>query len=98
MQETMISYIRDEDRNPYGCLAGKLVGSKVLIGVSVCHTGVDTFNKVLGRQIAEGRIAMGRSSAVRHADLTDAISLQVDQFKWRCQKFFRTENVEVVGL
>ena len=97
MQEALVEYIRDEDQNPHGCLVGKLVGDKVMIGVSVCRHEMDTFNKETGRMIAEGRIAAGRNSAWRKEDLRDALSGPIGAFQKRCARYFKTENVEVVG-
>ena len=60
---TKIYYIRDDDYKPIGCLVAKLVSvSKdkdtpffVAIGLSMCNTEHDSFNKKTGRELAIAR-------------------------------------------
>ena len=60
---TKIHYIRDDDYKPIGCLVAKLVSvSKdkdtplfVAIGLSMCNTEHDSFNKKTGRELAIAR-------------------------------------------
>lgn len=60
---TKIRYIRDDDYKPIGCLVAKLVSvSKdkdtpffVAIGLSMCNTEHDSFNKKTGRELAIAR-------------------------------------------
>ena len=60
---TKIHYIRDDDYKPIGCLVAKLVPvSKdtdtpffVAIGLSMCNTEHDSFNKKTGRELAIAR-------------------------------------------
>ena len=57
---TKIHYIRDDDYKPIGCLVAKLVSvSKdkdtppfVAIGLSMCNTEHDNFNKKAGKELA----------------------------------------------
>ena len=58
-----IHYLRDDDYKPIGCLVAKLVSvSKdkdtplfVAIGLSMCNTEHDSFNKKIGRELAIAR-------------------------------------------
>ena len=60
---TKIHYLRDDDYKPVGCLVAKLVSvSKdkdtpffVAIGLSMCNTEHDSFNKKTGRELAIAR-------------------------------------------
>ena len=60
---TKIHYLRDDDYKPIGCLVAKLVSvSKdkdtpffVAIGLSMCNTEHDSFNKKTGRELAIAR-------------------------------------------
>ena len=60
---TKIHYLRDDDYKPVGCLVAKLVSvSKdkdtpffVAIGLSICNTEHDSFNKKTGRELAIAR-------------------------------------------
>ena len=60
---TKIHYLRDDDYKPIGCLVAKLVSvSKdkdapffVAIGLSMCNTEHDSFNKKIGRELAIAR-------------------------------------------
>ena len=60
---TKIHYIRDDNYKPIGCLVAKLVSvSKdkdtpffVAIGLSMCNTEHDSFNKKIGRELAIAR-------------------------------------------
>lgn len=60
---TKIHYLRDDDYKPIGCLVAKLVSiSKnkntpffVAIGLSMCNTEHDNFNKKTGRELAIAR-------------------------------------------
>ena len=60
---TKVHYLRDGDYKPIGCLVAKLVSvSKdkdtpffVAIGLSVCNTEHDSFNKKTGRELAIAR-------------------------------------------
>ena len=60
---TKIHYIRDDNYKPIGCLVAKLVSvSKdkdapffVTIGLSICNTEHDSFNKKIGRELAIAR-------------------------------------------
>lgn len=97
MNDTLIGYIRDEDHNPHGCMVGKLVGDKVMIGISVCRAEVDRFDKQRARRIAEGRIAAGRNSALRNPTLVNALEQSMAWFRDKCERYFKTENIEVVG-
>lgn len=47
----LISYIRDENGVPFGCVAAV---SKTQLGVSLCNKQ-DTFHKNVGRELAIGR-------------------------------------------
>lgn len=66
-----IVYVRDCNRNPYGCVA-ELDG---MYGYSVCHPG-ETFKKDRAREIATGRLAV---RAMRKQDVIDAVPEYV---KW----------------
>ena len=60
---TKIRYLHDDDYKPIGCLVAKLVSvSKdkdtpffVAIGLSMCNTEYDSFNKKTGRELAIAR-------------------------------------------
>ena len=60
---TKIHYIRDDNYKPIGCLVAKLVSvSKdkdapffVAIGLSMCNTEHDSFNKEIGKELAIAR-------------------------------------------
>ena len=95
MEKTIVEYVRDENRNPRACLVGKWTGSSVRVGVSICHAGVDKFDKSLGRKIAEGRCDSGRSSGSTSFVL-HSVGREIDTFADRCRKYFQTNQVEVV--
>jgi len=96
MNNVLVEYLRDENNEPHGCLVGRLIGDTVVIGVSVCHNGMDQFSKTRGREIAEGRIKAGRSSAWRKEDLKVALSGPLNTFRSRCERYFKSDKVEVV--
>ena len=60
---TKIHYLRDDDYKPVGCLVAKLVAVSnhkdspffVAIGLSLCNTEHDSFNKKIGRELAIAR-------------------------------------------
>lgn len=60
---TKIHYLRDDDYKPIGCLVAKLVSVSndintpffVAIGLSMCNTEHDSFNKKTGRELAIAR-------------------------------------------
>ena len=60
---TKIHYLRDDNYKPVGCLVAKLVAVSnhkdspffVAIGLSLCNTEHDSFNKKIGRELAIAR-------------------------------------------
>jgi len=74
--QSLIFYIRDKKHNPYGVLLAKKNGNSVSIGYSLCCKK-DTFNKKMGRLIAEGRANVYKNSsliAIKH------LNRQTDSF------------------
>lgn len=59
----IVFYVRDKKRNPYGILLAKKNGDNVSIGFAFCCPK-DSFDKKLGRTIAEGRANAYQNSKV----------------------------------
>lgn len=59
----VVFYVRDKKRNPYGVLLAKKNGNQILIGFAFCCPK-DSFDKKLGRKIAEGRADAYQASSV----------------------------------
>jgi len=90
-------YIRNKKNQKIGVLVGSMVPSgEVLIGFSKVNMSAgDTFNRDLGIHIATERI--------RRYDEHNKINVppksiehNIDRFVTRCQKYFKTEHVEVI--
>ena len=88
---TKIHYLRDDNYKPIGCLVAKLVSvSKdkdtpffVAIGLSMCNTEHDSFNKKTGRELAIAR-------AEEH--------WKEYQFKNRQVSGYETVETEIIGF
>ena len=53
---TKIYYIRDNNYKPIGCLVAKPISETfIAIGLSMCNTKHDTFNKKIGKELAIAR-------------------------------------------
>jgi len=91
MNDTLISYVRNEFCQPTGVIVGKLVNNEVVIGVSLCNTSADSFDKKKGRRIAEGRISAKRNSLSK--ENFEKISSDIQVFKTRCKRYFKKEDI-----
>lgn len=82
----LVSYIRDEKRNPTGCVVA--VG-KGQIGVSLCRKG-DSFCKKLGREIAEGRARSGHHiPLLTSGKLQKTVLAAVTDMSVRVDKYYK---------
>ena len=101
---TKIHYIRDVNYKPIGCLVAKLVSvSKdkdtpffVAIGLSMCNTEHDSFNKKTGRELA---IARAEEYWKEHKFVNRQISEWQDvdtelfNFIQSCIRYYRNKNI-----
>ena len=101
---TKIHYLRDDNYKPVGCLVAKLVAVSnhkdspffVAIGLSLCNTEHDSFNKKIGRELA---IARAEEYWKEHKFVNRQISEWQDvdtelfNFIQSCIRYYRNKNI-----
>ena len=101
---TKIHYLRDDNYKPVGCLVAKLVAVSnhkdspffVAIGLSLCNTEHDSFNKKIGRELA---IARAEEYWEEHKFVNRQISEWQDvdtelfNFIQSCIRYYRNKNI-----
>ena len=101
---TKIHYLRDDNYKPVGCLVAKLVAVSnhkdspffVAIGLSLCNTEHDSFNKKIGRELA---IARAEEYWKEHKFVNRRISEWQDvdtelfNFIQSCKRYYRNKNI-----
>lgn len=88
-----------------GVLVAEKVNGVPIIGWSLCHLGLDKFNRATALKMARERIRMvaeemESDSDERQSDafkIPPTIQLHLDGFKRRCERYFKVENSEVFG-
>lgn len=71
---TLVQFIKDERNRPYGCLvAHRINGPKpfVRIGISLCNTRSDSFNKKIGFEMALKRCVSEEKYTIHASGLKD---------------------------
>ena len=101
---TKIHYLRDDNYKPVGCLVAKLVAVSnhkdspffVAIGLSLCNTEHDSFNKKIGRELA---IARAEEYWKEHKFVNRQISEWQDvdtelyNFIQSCIRYYKNKNI-----
>lgn len=68
---------------------------RILVGWSKCKLTVDKFNREIGMQIAEGRIASRLNKEKKKTKVPPSIKEQVEEFVKRCEVYYKTKEVRV---
>ena len=89
-QPVLYSYLRDEQGNPYGCVAAL---SPTQIGWSLCHSKTatkraETFNKTMARYIACQRAVNG-TKVQPYPERMEEVQNAIARMKERATKYFR---------
>ena len=97
---TKIHYLRDDNYKPVGCLVAKLVAVSnhkdspffVAIGLSLCNTEHDSFNKKIGRELA---IARAEEYWKEHKFVNRQIDVDTELFNFiqSCIRYYRNKNI-----
>jgi hypothetical protein len=90
-KHTVIRYLRDKNRVPYGVLVAVKHRSGYLMGYSQCKRG-DKFSKEMALRIAVGR-AMENSWPASHM-LPREVYRAMGDFITRCNKYYKAEQVD----
>jgi hypothetical protein len=103
-EQDLLQYLRKKragQNAKIGILVAKKVKNKkgknkVLVGWSKCKLTADVFDKEIGMQIAEGRIASRVAKGKKAKEkVPPSIKPQLDAFVERCKLYFKTTEVKV---
>lgn len=100
---TLVQYLRKKkagQNTKTGILVAKKVKNKkgknkVLVGWSKCKLKADVFDKEIGMQIAEGRIASRIEKKEKKTKVPPSIKEQLNEFVERCKVYYKTDEVKV---
>lgn len=100
---TLVQHIKKGRKNPrnIGTMVAKKIGDKIFVGFSLCRLHMDKFDKHRGKDIAEGRIdkAANNIDYNTNRDIPKVSSTkQVSRFIEKAKKYFRTDNIILVGV
>lgn len=101
---TKIHYLRDDNYKPVGCLVAKLVAVSnhkdspffVAIGLSLCNTEHDSFNKKIGRELAITRAEeywKEHKFVNRQISEWQDVDTELYNFIQSCIKYYRNKNI-----
>ena len=101
---TKIHYLRDDNYKPVGCLVAKLVAVSnhkdspffVAIGLSLCNTEHDSFNKKIGRELAIARAEeywKEYKFVNRQISEWQDVDTELFNFIQSCIKYYRNKNI-----
>lgn len=101
---TKIHYIRDVNYKPIGCLVAKLVSvSKdkdapffVAIGLSMCNTEHDSFNKKIGRELAIARAEeYWKKYQFKNRQVSDyeTVETEIQYFFSSCIRYYKNKSI-----
>ena len=101
---TKIHYIRDDYYRPVGCLVAKLVSvSKdkdtplfVTVGLSMCNTKHDKFNKKIGRELAITRAEEYWKEYVfknRQVSTYQNVETELQNFISSCVRYYKNKSI-----
>jgi hypothetical protein len=85
---TIIRYLRDKKRVPYGVLVATKNDGGYNIGYSLCNK-YDRFEKKMALKIALGRADYNGSSIANGESLPYAVSKAMPDFLERCKKYYK---------
>lgn len=104
-EQDLLQYLRKKragQNAKTGILIAKKVKNKkgknrVLVGWSKCKLKTDVFDREIGMQIAEGRIAkrIEKGKKEKKEKLPPSIKEQVEEFVKRCKLYYKTDEVKV---
>lgn len=101
---TKIHYLRDDNYKPVGCLVAKLVAVSnhkdspffVAIGLSLCNTEHDSFNKKIGRELAIARAKeywKEYKFVNRQISEWQDVDTELFNFIQSCIRYYRNKNI-----
>ena len=101
---TKIHYLRDDNYKPVGCLVAKLVAVSnhkdspffVAIGLSLCNTEHDSFNKKIGRELAIARAEeywKEYKFVNRQISEWQDVDTELFNFIQSCIRYYRNKNI-----
>ena len=101
---TKIHYLRDDNYKPVGCLVAKLVAVSnhkdspffVAIGLSLCNTEHDSFNKKIGRELAIARAEeywKEYKFVNRQISEWQDVDTELFNFIQNCIRYYRNKNI-----
>ena len=101
---TKVHYIRDDNYKPIGCLVAKLVSvSKdkdtpffVAIGLSMCNTEHDSFNKKIGRELAIARAEeywKKYQFKNRQVSEYETVETEIISFFSSCVRYYKNKSI-----
>ena len=92
-----IHYIRGSNYKPIGCLVAKPISETfIAIGLSMCNTKHDTFNKKIGKELATSRAEKYQKEykVMNHyIDYGITVLDELRCFIQSCGKYYKNKNI-----
>lgn len=85
----LVSYVRDKNRNRIGVVVAI---DRDKIGWSLCHIGLDRFNKDFGLKIATGRARRGKM-----VNIPQTVKSTFDKMENRARAYYKTPPTKLQG-
>jgi hypothetical protein len=94
----LVSYLRDEHRNPYGVVVAFKEGDVIRTGIALCNTKVDNWNKYVGLDLAIQRALAGIQ--LESYPPGDYVFRAITKMETRAEKYFKPtiwdDNIDAI--
>jgi len=94
----LVKHLRDDYRRPFATLVVIKCRKEIKLGISICHSKLDTFNKKIGTDLARARACAGAKVQLpnmwiiyggRYMDIEDIIDCEIDLMYDRSRRYYK---------